>query len=140
MARVGVCTLPQDSCALYLQVRALVALIPTSQSASALERAARKRFSYSFPLRFYFLFLYYTIFGKRSQSVQKRLRRMTVCMDIHLIFREKQVIIDSILRMHSKNTSVQRVKRGAFDPWNKMFCSSSIRIPATARRNDGFTI
>ena len=35
MASVGVCTRPQESWALYLQVNARVALIPTSQSASA---------------------------------------------------------------------------------------------------------
>ena len=40
MARVGVCTLPQESCALYLQVSARVALMPTTQSASALATAA----------------------------------------------------------------------------------------------------
>ena len=41
MARVGVCTRPQESWALYLQVSALVPFIPTSQSASALACAAR---------------------------------------------------------------------------------------------------
>ena len=40
MARVGVCTRPQESWALYLQVSALVALMPTSQSASARHMAA----------------------------------------------------------------------------------------------------
>ena len=49
IASVGVCTRPQDNCALYLHVKALVALIPTNQSASALDLAARKRLSYSFP-------------------------------------------------------------------------------------------
>ena len=34
---------------MYLHVKALVALIPTNQSASALDLAARKRSSYSFP-------------------------------------------------------------------------------------------
>ena len=40
MARVGVWTRPQESWALYLQVRALVPFIPTSQSASARATAA----------------------------------------------------------------------------------------------------
>ena len=41
MARVGVWTRPQESCALYLQVRARVALMPTTQSDSARATAAR---------------------------------------------------------------------------------------------------
>ena len=49
MARVGVWTRPQDSWALYLQVRALVAFKPTSQSASARHMAASRRQSYSLP-------------------------------------------------------------------------------------------
>ena len=49
IARVGVWTRPQDSWALYLQVSALVALIPTSQSASARHMAASYRLSYSLP-------------------------------------------------------------------------------------------
>ncbi|MPM93700.1 hypothetical protein SDC9_140842 [bioreactor metagenome] len=46
-ARVGVCTRPAESCALYLQVRARVTFKPTSQSASALARALLNRLSYS---------------------------------------------------------------------------------------------
>ena len=49
IASVGVCTRPQDSCALYLHVNALVALIPTSQSASALETAAAYKSLYFLP-------------------------------------------------------------------------------------------
>ena len=49
MARAGVCTRPQESWALYLQVSALVPFIPTSQSASALATAALYRLSYSCP-------------------------------------------------------------------------------------------
>ena len=40
MASVGVCTRPQESCALYLQVSARVALMPTTQSDCALAIAA----------------------------------------------------------------------------------------------------
>lgn len=49
MAIVGVCTRPQESCALNLVVSALVALIPTIQSASARATAERYRLSYSLP-------------------------------------------------------------------------------------------
>ena len=47
MARVGVCTRPQESCALCLTVSARVAFKPTSQSASALATAASYSFWYS---------------------------------------------------------------------------------------------
>ena len=46
-ARVGVCTRPAESWALYLHVRARVTLRPTSQSASLRARAERNRLSYS---------------------------------------------------------------------------------------------
>ena len=49
IASVGVCTRPQESWALCLHVSAHVALIPTSQSASARHMAASYNGSYSFP-------------------------------------------------------------------------------------------
>src|SRR3712207_3503837 len=49
IAIVGVCTLPQDNCALYLQVNARVALIPTNQSASARAIADLYKLLYSLP-------------------------------------------------------------------------------------------
>ncbi len=49
IARVGVCTRPQESWALCFVVSARVPLIPTYQSASARASAAANKFSYSRP-------------------------------------------------------------------------------------------